>query len=150
MTRTWKRAAAGVGLAVLGLVGTGMAFHHGLTGAHRPDDREFGLGPRRSAGGRYVASLQAARPIELRKLLTMRIVLTDSTGGPVDGATLAVDGGMPEHRHGLPTRPRVTRPLGQGTYQVDGVKFNMGGWWVLTFRVDAGAARDSVTFNLDL
>ena len=42
------------------------------------------------------------------------------------------------------------RPLGPGDYAVEGMKFNMGGWWVVKFRVAADAGRDSVTFNLKL
>jgi hypothetical protein len=30
------------------------------------------------------------------------------------------------------------------------MKFNMGGWWVVKFRVAAVAGRDSVVFNLSL
>jgi hypothetical protein len=33
---------------------------------------------------------------------------------------------------------------------VEGMRFNMGGWWVVKFRVDAPAGPDSVVFNLDL
>ena len=50
---------------------------------------------------------------------------------------ITVDGGMPQHGHGLPTKPRVTRALGNGDHLVEGMKFNMGGWWVVKFRVNA-------------
>jgi hypothetical protein len=30
------------------------------------------------------------------------------------------------------------------------MKFNMGGWWTVTFAVSAAAGADSVTFNLSL
>jgi hypothetical protein len=68
----------------------------------------------------------------------------------VDGARIAVDGGMPQHGHGLPTQPRVTAELGEGAYQIDGVRFNMGGWWELKFAIASGAGTDTVTFNLKL
>jgi hypothetical protein len=58
---------------------------------------------------------------------------------------------MPQHGHGLPTKPRVTRALGNGDHLVEGMKFNMGGWWVVKFRVASSAAgADSVVFNLSL
>ena len=77
--------------------------------------------------------------------------LETADGAPVDAATLAVDGGMPQHGHGLPTRPRVTRHLGNGDHLVEGMKFNMGGWWVVKFRVaSAAAGADSVVFNVKL
>src|SRR5918911_1097661 len=73
-----------------------------------------------------------------------------AAGAPVDSAAIAVDGGMPQHGHGLPTKPRVTRALGNGDHLVEGMKFNMGGWWVVKFRVDAAAGNDSLVFNLQL
>ena len=44
-------------------------------------------------------------------------------------AAITVDGGMPQHGHGFPTRPRVTRDLDDGTYLLEGMKFSMTGWW---------------------
>jgi hypothetical protein len=41
-------------------------------------------------------------------------------GEPVENATIAVDGDMPEHGHGLPTCPQVTKYLGNGDYLVEG------------------------------
>ena len=57
---------------------------------------------------------------------------------------------MPQHGHGLPTKPQVTRELGNGDHLVEGMKFNMGGWWVVKFRVNAMAGSDSLVFNLKL
>jgi YtkA-like len=72
-------------------------------------------------------------------------------GMAVDSVKIAVDGGMPQHGHGLPTKPRVTRDLGNGDHLVEGMKFNMGGWWVVKFRLSAPAsAADSLVFNLAL
>ena len=82
------------------------------TGANRPAASEFGLGPRASAEGRYVA--------------------------------------MPQHGHGLPTRPRVTRNLGDGIYEIEGVRFNMGGWWEFKLAIAGSRGADTVTFNLEL
>jgi hypothetical protein len=79
---------------------------------------------------------------------TLRVTRAD--GSPVNGATIAVDGDMPEHRHGLATRPRVTRHLGNGDYLVEGVKFQMGGWWVMDFDVTAEGRTERVRFNLQL
>jgi hypothetical protein len=75
----------------------------------------------------------------------------ESTGGaPVDSAKITIDGGMPQHGHGLPTKPLVTKQLGNGDYLVEGMKFNMGGWWVVKFRVNAPLGSDSLMFNLKL
>jgi hypothetical protein len=71
-------------------------------------------------------------------------------GGALDGADVRVRGGMPEHGHGLPTAPQVTAALGGGDYVVEGMKFNMAGWWTLTFDITVNGETDSVTFNLIL
>jgi hypothetical protein len=81
---------------------------------------------------------------------TVVVIVTDSDGHAVEGATIAVDGGMPQHGHGLPTEPRVTRNLGGGAYEISGVRFNMGGWWEFSLDITSSAGSDKVTFNLDL
>ena len=88
--------------------------------------------------------------IRVGRLHSWRLHLETADGKPLDDATIAVDGGMPQHGHGLPTRPRVTRQLANGDRIVDGMKFNMGGWWVVKFRVASTLGADSVTFNLKL
>ena len=45
---------------------------------------------------------------------------------------------------------RITAQVGAGRYEVRGVRFSMPGWWTLSFRIDAAAGTDSVTFNLKL
>jgi hypothetical protein len=84
------------------------------------------------------------------KLQKWTLHLEDTTGAPIDAAKIAIDGGMPQHGHGLPTKPLVTKHLGNGDYRVEGMKFNMGGWWVVKFRVDATLGADSLVFNLKL
>ncbi len=79
---------------------------------------------------------------------TLHVETVDSTA--VDSAAISVWGGMPQHGHGLPTKPLVTRQFGGGDHLVEGMKFNMGGWWVVKFRVDAAAGTDTVVFNLKL
>jgi hypothetical protein len=76
--------------------------------------------------------------------------LETAAGAMVDAATVSVDGGMPQHGHGLPTKPQVTRQLGHGDHLVEGMKFNMGGWWVVKFHVRSAAGPDSLVFNLSL
>jgi hypothetical protein len=71
-------------------------------------------------------------------------------GTPVEDATITVDGDMPEHGHGLPTSPRVTRYLGNGDYLVEGFKFQMGGRWLVDFTITANGQTDAVHFNMML
>jgi hypothetical protein len=137
-------------VAVVAVAGCGrlMAMAHG--GAGRPADSEFGLGPRSTAAGLFQVTLEPAEPLVKRKLQKVQVRVVDAAGRPVDGADMTVDGGMPQHGHGLPTRPRVTAGLGDGLYEIDGVRFNMGGWWEFKVAIRAAAGTDSVTFNLDL
>jgi hypothetical protein len=126
-----------------------MMMIHG-TGAKRPAASEFGLGPRASAAGRYVATLEPARPLRPRQMQTVRVTVRDAEGRAMNEAQISIDGGMPQHGHGLPTRPRVTRNLGDGIYEIEGVRFNMGGWWEFKLAIAGSRGADTVTFNLDL
>jgi hypothetical protein len=93
-----------------------------------------------SAAQMYRATFTPAEPIKV----------TTADGTPVDSAKLMVDGGMPQHGHGLPTKPLVTGHLGDGKHVVEGMKFNMGGWWVVKLTIDGAKGSDVVTFNLKL
>jgi hypothetical protein len=148
-----RRAAwiGGLGLLMAGVVsacGHMMAMLPG--GPARPAESEFGLGPRPTMAGLYTVTLQPVEPLAKRKLQKVRVQVLAADSKPVEGAQIAVDGGMPEHGHGLPTRPRVTRSLGQGVYEIDGVRFNMGGWWEFRLAIETPAGADMVTFNLAL
>jgi hypothetical protein len=89
-----------------------------------------------------------APPINQLHTWTLRVETADSR--PVENATITVDGDMPQHGHGLPTRPQVTQYLGNGEYLVEGLRFQMGGWWIVEFDITAEGQTDHVTFNLML
>jgi len=84
----------------------------------------------------------------LSRVHTWTIHVETADGQPVDDATIAVDGGMPQHGHGLPTSPQVTQNLGNGDYLVEGMKFQMPGWWQVRFHISAGTQNDTITFDL--
>ena len=152
--KSYLRRAATFGLviaavAALTACGHAMMMLNG-TGARRPAAGEFGLGPRSSANGLYVATLEPSRELRPRQMQAVRIAVRDAEGRAIEGATLAIDGGMPEHGHGLPTRPRMTSALSAGTYEIDGVRFNMGGWWEFKVTITSERGADTVTFNLSL
>ena len=118
--------------------------------AQRAAQAEFGLGPRPSESRLYTATLQPAQAFRLRQLQTVPVLIVDAQGRPVEGARVTVDGGMPEHSHGLPTQPVVRRALGGGVYEIEGLRFSMRGWWQVMLAIDAPAGADRVTFNLSL
>ncbi|HEU4585577.1 MAG TPA: FixH family protein [Gemmatimonadaceae bacterium] len=106
---------------------------------------------RSSESGMYRGTITpAGDSIPQGKLHSWTLRLEDPAGAAVNGARIVVDGGMPQHGHGLPTRPQVKQLAASGDYLVEGMKFNMGGWWVVKFRVDAAAGSDSLVFNLKL
>ena len=77
-----------------------------------------------------------------------RIRLSAPDGTPVSQASMAFEGGMPQHGHGFPTRPRVTRELAPGVYALEGMKFSMTGWWDMRLAIQAGDASDTAVFNV--
>lgn len=104
-----------------------------------------------SENGLYVVSYQASTgtiPVNQMHQWTLHVETAD--GRPVEAATITVDGDMPQHGHGLPTRPQVTQNLGDGDYLVEGMKFQMGGWWVMDFTITADGQTDAVHFNMML
>jgi hypothetical protein len=114
------------------------------------EDLDFSLS-RATEAGLYVASIKPAiDPIRIGEMHSWTVTLTEPGGAPVDDARITIDGGMPRHGHGLPTSPEVTRVLGGGSYRIDGMKFNMPGWWTIDLVVDSAKGTDSVTFNLSL
>jgi hypothetical protein len=141
------RAAAARALVALGSAAL-------LTGCMRtasaPSNLDYSR-TRTSEQGLYRAAIKPdGDTIPQGKLQKWTLHLDAASGAPVSAARVSIDGGMPQHGHGLPTRPRVTRELGNGDYLVEGMKFNMGGWWVVKFRVASEAGRDSLVFNLKL
>ena len=150
MTKTKNAIGPAVLIAVATVSAWGAILMANGNGVMPPAPGEFGLGPRTSAQGLYSATIQTTAALKPRKMYTLQVAITDAAGKPIDNATIAVDGGMPQHGHGLPTRPRVTKNLRDGVYEISGVRFNMGGWWELKLAITTPAGTDTVTFNLSL
>jgi hypothetical protein len=89
-------------------------------------------------------------PAPLNQIHTWTIHVESADGTPVEGAQILVDGGMPQHGHGLPTNPQVTEDLGGGDYRVEGMKFQMLGWWEVRFNISVDGQSDNVTFNVTI
>ena len=118
--------------------------------ARPPRDLDYGR-QRNSETGLYRGEIRPdGDSIPKGKLQKWTLHLETAGGAPIDTAKIIIDGGMPQHGHGLPTKPLVTRRLGNGDHLIEGMKFNMGGWWVVKFYVTSPTGADSLVFNLKL
>ena len=118
-----------------------------LAACGTPPDLDLSLAKKSAAGLYPVGLVPPTQPPAINQIHSWKVKLATPEGKPVQGATFAVDGGMPQHGHGLPTQPRVTRELEAGTYQIDGMKFSMTGWWELKLAIQGPQGADKVTFN---
>ncbi|MES3003562.1 MAG: FixH family protein [Pseudomonadota bacterium] len=102
-----------------------------------------------SEQGRYVVTLEPppAAPA-INQIHSWKVKIATANGEPVTAAQIGVDGGMPQHGHGLPTQPLVRRQLADGTYLLEGMKFSMTGWWEIKLALAAAQGPDKVTFNV--
>jgi len=87
-------------------------------------------------------------PVPVNRLHSWNLQVVTADGKPVRGARILILGDMPEHGHGFPTEPEVSAGMRDGLYLVEGLKFSMPGWWVVTFHIAAGEIMDHVSFNL--
>ncbi|MDM4765220.1 FixH family protein [Pelomonas sp. SE-A7] len=112
-----------------------------------PPDLDLSLN-RPTVNAKYLVALQppSAAPA-INQMHSWHIKLSTPDGAPVSGALIAVDGGMPQHGHGLPTQPKVTRELAAGLYLMEGMKFSMTGWWEIKLAIQGAPGADRVTFN---
>lgn len=104
------------------------------------------------AEGTYyrVSASSELQPLRINRMHKWRLRIYDKQGRAVDSAQVVIDGGMPEHDHGLSTQPQVTQTLGNGIYLIDGMKFHMHGQWVINFTITADRATEVVAINIDL
>jgi hypothetical protein len=137
------RLRVGLAMAVFVVVALGVAAALGQDGGSEP-------GGVASAAGLYRVTFvtkPASSPVN--QLHAWELELLDRDGDEVAGADIAVDGDMPAHGHGLPTRP-VVRELANGRYVIEGMKFQMGGRWYVQLRIDGAGGSDTVRVDFDL
>ena len=112
-----------------------------------PADLDLSL-TRPTVQKKYVVAIAPlADPIVIDKMHSWEVKVSSPAGEPLDHARIVVGGGMPQHGHGLPTQPRITRELGNGRYLMEGMKFSMPGWWEIKLDVQSVNGADKVTFN---
>ena len=93
--------------------------------------------------------------LPLNKIHHWMVTVTTPDGKAIN-PQLQVIGGMPLHGHGFSTELSITPSKEPGVYRLDGVKFNMIGWWQLVFILhgtDNGGTKttkDSAVFNIPI
>ena len=89
-------------------------------------------------------------PLQINRIHSWEITVTDSNGEPVIGADISVIGGMPAHDHGLPTQPIASSTDRPGVYVIEGIRFHMPGDWELTFTINTPTATDTGILEFSL
>jgi hypothetical protein len=102
-------------------------------------------------GGRYLVTIRPEHGrLRIGALDPWLVQVTSRTGAPVHPLQIFFDGGMPQHRHGFESKPRVTDDLGGGLIRVDGVRFQMAGAWLIRVDVAAAEGADVALFALEV
>lgn len=96
---------------------------------------------------RYRSELQ---PIHINTLHAWVLLVQTAEGKPVSDAVIEIGGGMPQHDHGLPTRPQVTADPGAGNYRIEGLRFHMQGEWQLSVSISTGTGTEVDTCVISL
>lgn len=115
-----------------------------------PSDLDYSSTQESDNGLFRVSYTASTGTIPVNQMHEWTLHVESADGTPVENATITVDGDMPQHGHGLPTSPRVTEYLGNGNYLVEGLKFQMGGWWLVDFTISSNGQTDAVHFNMML
>ncbi len=79
---------------------------------------------------------------------TLKLMLLDGTGAPVDNATITVSPLMPAHGHIEPTDVAEAVPGEPGAYTMP-INFQMGGAWLIIFNVER-PGRDPIKVDASL
>ncbi len=88
-----------------------------------------------SKNNHYNINLQCDHPPTLEGFQSCHLTLSDKIK-KIANANILIEGGMPEHHHGLPTSPKIQWDSDTKTYIINGLKFSMPGAWELIFLID--------------
>ncbi len=127
-----------------------MGHEHAMMNAPPPKDLDTSTMKVTANNAFNVMYKSTSGHIRINRIHSWELTIKDADGQPVNDAMVTVVGDMPEHGHGLPTQPEVTKIGTGGLYRVDGMKFTMPGWWVVTVSVMVNGVHDSVSFNLNI
>ena len=127
-----------------------MGHEHAMMHAPPPKDLDYATEKMTVNDTFKVSYKSTGGLIRINRIHSWELTIRDADGQPVNDAKVTVVGDMPEHGHGLPTQPEVFNMGVGGFYRIDGMKFQMPGWWVVTINVMADGVHDAVSFNLDV
>ncbi len=103
-----------------------------------------------TSGGKQLHIVSELSPLAINRIHSWRLYLTDADNAPVSGADISITGGMPDHDHGLPTRPRLTGEPEPGAYLLEGLRFHMPGRWRMSFSIALDGNPDSASLEFEL
>ncbi len=98
----------------------------------------------------HISATPEVESLDINRMHKWRITVTDRQGHAVSGASIEIEGGMPEHDHGLATNPRMTAERAPGEYLIEGMKFHMNGYWEIILSIRTPAASEVVKFDLTI
>jgi len=127
-----------------------MGHEHAMMHAPPPKDLDYATEKMTVNDTFKVSYKSTGGLIRINRIHSWELTIRNADGQPVNDAKVTVVGDMPEHGHGLPTQPEVFNMGVGGFYRIDGMKFQMPGWWVVTINVMADGVHDAVSFNLDV
>jgi hypothetical protein len=129
----------------LGLVGAAVITVASSASASCAPLREFAAHGRVESGDVVVAFRTVPAPIEIGRHFSVEAIVCANP--PARG--LRVDAQMPEHRHGMNYRARVSA-AGDGRYLAEGLLFHMPGRWQLLFDVEREGRTERLATELVL
>lgn len=105
------------------------------------------VGTASTSGGSYQVKYLANPGIPLNEpfALTLDISPLTETAADLSTINIVVDARMPQHNHGMNTRPNVEK-VADGQYSVTGMLMHMPGEWELYVDVQAGESTERATF----
>ena len=89
-------------------------------------------------------------PLRINQIHSWHVRILDGDRKTVAVEQLQINGGMPEHDHGLPTQPQITATLDNGDYLLEGVRFHMQGLWLLQIDLQHDSSEDSAAIEFVL
>lgn len=103
---------------------------------------------------RYQLQLRAPKKIELNKIYhwQARLISNKQSLKDIDLNKVIISGGMPAHRHGLPTQPIATNLIGltntEVHFTIKGLKFQMWGAWYIQVQLNQHSEPLVINFKL--